>query len=88
MDQQVNKGDNPPAYKDVVVLSICHEQQDHPSKPEAVKQHQEDIFIDFKLHQDEKSEDMDQFCVCVLVVLILESILIICLLPILYEIIW
>ena len=76
--------DNPPAYKDVVVVPMFDTENNCDLA----------LYVD-KLKEEEntnelqggKSEESDQFCVCVLVVFILELILIICLLPILSEVI-
>ena len=72
--------DNPPAYKDVVVVPMFYMENNCDSALGIDKLKEEEF-------QGEKSEENHQFCVCVLVVIILELILIICLLPILSEVI-
>ena len=72
--------DNPPDYKDVVVVPMFDMENNCGSALGVDKLKEEEL-------QEGKSEENDQFCVCVLVVFILELILIICLLPILSEVI-
>ena len=71
--------DNPPAYKDVVVVPIFDMEKDC------------DLVHDFdKLKEEENTNKLQggkSEGVCVLVIFILELILIICLLPILAEVI-
>ena len=76
--------DNPPAYKDVVVVPMFELEKNCDSALDVDKLKEEENRDEF---QGGISEESDQFCVCVLVVFILELILIICLLPILSEVI-
>ena len=77
--------DNPPAYKDVVVVvPIFDIENNCDSALDVHKLKEEENMKEFRGGKSDKS---DQFCVCVLVVFILELILIICLLPILSEVI-